>query len=87
MLAGRPATAGWNSVDNRGEIHDHATVPPFAFGEPARCLLPRTYDMLVIGSGEANKYLAWTVAGEGYHTAVVERKLIGGSCPNIACPP
>ncbi len=46
-----------------------------------------SYDILVIGSGEAGKYLAWTMAGEGHRTAVVERKLIGGSCPNIACLP
>jgi pyruvate/2-oxoglutarate dehydrogenase complex dihydrolipoamide dehydrogenase (E3) component len=46
-----------------------------------------SYDVLVIGSGEAGKYLAWTMAGEGHRTAVVERKLIGGSCPNIACLP
>ena len=45
------------------------------------------YDILVIGSGEAGKYLAWTMAGEGHRTAVVERKLIVGSCPNIACLP
>src|SRR5919206_2676467 len=44
-------------------------------------------DILVIGSGEAGKYLAWTMAGEGHRTAVVERKLIGGSCPNITCLP
>src|SRR6201996_3100192 len=46
-----------------------------------------TYDILVIGSGESGKYLAWTMAGAGHRTAVVERKLIGGSCPNIACLP
>jgi len=45
------------------------------------------YDVLVIGSGESGKYLAWTMAGEGHRTAVVERKLVGGSCPNIACLP
>ena len=45
------------------------------------------YDILVIGSGEAGKYLAWTMAGEGSRAAVVERKYIGGSCPNIACLP
>ncbi len=45
------------------------------------------YDILVIGSGEAGKYLAWTMAGEGHRTAVVEWKLIGGSCPNITCLP
>jgi pyruvate/2-oxoglutarate dehydrogenase complex dihydrolipoamide dehydrogenase (E3) component len=46
-----------------------------------------TYDILVIGSGEAGKYLAWTMAGAGHRTAVVERQLIGGSCPTIACLP
>ncbi len=45
------------------------------------------YDFLVIGSGEAGKYLAWTTANEGHRAAVVERKYIGGSCPNIACLP
>ncbi|MEV6056984.1 FAD-dependent oxidoreductase [Streptomyces sp. NPDC052107] len=45
------------------------------------------YDILVIGSGEAGKYLAWTMASERHRSAVVERKLIGGSCPNIACLP
>jgi pyruvate/2-oxoglutarate dehydrogenase complex dihydrolipoamide dehydrogenase (E3) component len=49
--------------------------------------LRENYDILVIGSGEAGKYLAWTTAGEGHRAAVVERKLIGGSCPNIACLP
>jgi pyruvate/2-oxoglutarate dehydrogenase complex dihydrolipoamide dehydrogenase (E3) component len=27
------------------------------------------------------------MAGDGHRTAVVERELIGGSCPNIACLP
>ena len=45
------------------------------------------YDMLVIGSGEAGKHLTWTLAQAGHRTAVVERKYIGGSCPNIACLP
>jgi pyruvate/2-oxoglutarate dehydrogenase complex dihydrolipoamide dehydrogenase (E3) component len=45
------------------------------------------FDVLVIGSGEAGKYLAWTLAKEGRRTALVERKMIGGSCPNVACLP
>ena len=31
--------------------------------------------------------LAWTFAGRGQRVAVVERKYVGGSCPNIACLP
>ena len=46
-----------------------------------------SYDVLVIGSGEAGKYLAWTMAKAGHRTVVVERRYIGGSCPNIACLP
>ena len=45
------------------------------------------YDILVLGSGESGKYLAWTMAGAGYRTAVIEQELIGGSCPNVACLP
>ena len=46
-----------------------------------------SYEILVIGSGEAGKHLTWTMAQAGHRTAVVERKYIGGSCPNIACLP
>src|SRR3984893_8738741 len=42
---------------------------------------------LVLGSGEAGKWTAWTMADEGHRTAMVERKWLGGSCPNIACLP
>lgn len=45
------------------------------------------YDVLVIGSGEAGKYLAWTLSKDGHRTALVEPKLVGGACPNIACLP
>src|ERR1700681_2478396 len=45
------------------------------------------FDILVIGSGEAGKHLTWNMAQAGHRTAVVERKYIGGSCPNIACLP
>ena len=45
------------------------------------------YPNLVIGGGEAGKYLAWTLAKLGQKTVVIERAMIGGSCPNIACLP
>jgi pyruvate/2-oxoglutarate dehydrogenase complex dihydrolipoamide dehydrogenase (E3) component len=45
------------------------------------------YEILVLGSGEAGKWIAWTLAAEGHRTAMVERKWLGGSCPNIACLP
>ena len=48
---------------------------------------PEKYDLVVLGSGEAGKYLAWTLAKEGKRAVVIERKYVGGSCPNIACLP
>jgi len=48
---------------------------------------PERYDVLVLGSGEGGKYLAWHLARSGRRAAVVERKWIGGSCPNINCLP
>jgi pyruvate/2-oxoglutarate dehydrogenase complex dihydrolipoamide dehydrogenase (E3) component len=48
---------------------------------------PEEYDVVVLGSGEAGKYIAWTLAKKGMRAAVIERKYIGGSCPNIACLP
>lgn len=50
-------------------------------------LEPERYDVVVIGSGEGGKYLAWHLAQAGKRTAVVERRWIGGSCPNINCLP
>ena len=48
---------------------------------------PERYEMLVLGSGEGGKFLSWHMARSGHRTAVVERKLIGGSCPNTNCLP
>jgi len=49
--------------------------------------LPEDYDLLILGSGAGSKLLAWTFAGRGQRVAVVERKYVGGACPNIACLP
>jgi pyruvate/2-oxoglutarate dehydrogenase complex dihydrolipoamide dehydrogenase (E3) component len=48
---------------------------------------PEDYELVVLGSGEAGKVLAWTLAKEGMRSVVIERRYIGGSCPNIACLP
>jgi len=45
------------------------------------------YENLIIGSGEGGKYLAWHLARLGQRTAVIERKMVGGSCPNTNCLP
>src|SRR6516165_9136097 len=44
-------------------------------------------EVLVLGSGTGGKLIAWYMAQSGRRTAVVERRWVGGSCPNIACMP
>jgi len=48
---------------------------------------PEQVDVLILGSGGGGKLTAWHMARSGRRTAVVERKWIGGSCPNVACLP
>jgi pyruvate/2-oxoglutarate dehydrogenase complex dihydrolipoamide dehydrogenase (E3) component len=51
--------------------------------------MPQTerFETLVLGGGNGGMYLAWHMARSGRRTAVVERRWIGGSCPNINCLP
>src|ERR1700757_4282271 len=48
---------------------------------------PEEFDLVILGGGTGSTVAAWTFAGEGKRVAVVDRKYIGGSCPNIACLP
>jgi pyruvate/2-oxoglutarate dehydrogenase complex dihydrolipoamide dehydrogenase (E3) component len=55
--------------------------------KPIRKAEPEDYDLVILGGGTGSTVAAWTFAGEGKRVAVVDRKYIGGSCPNIACLP
>jgi pyruvate/2-oxoglutarate dehydrogenase complex dihydrolipoamide dehydrogenase (E3) component len=48
---------------------------------------PEKFETLILGSGQGGKQLAWHLARSGRKTAVVERRWVGGSCPNVACMP
>jgi pyruvate/2-oxoglutarate dehydrogenase complex dihydrolipoamide dehydrogenase (E3) component len=50
-------------------------------------LKPEEYDLVILGGGTGSTVAAWTFAGQGQRVAVIDRKYIGGSCPNIACLP
>ncbi|MBV8550981.1 MAG: FAD-dependent oxidoreductase [Acidobacteriaceae bacterium] len=45
------------------------------------------YTNVIIGSGEGGKYLAWHLATSGQQTVVIDRRWVGGSCPNVNCLP
>ncbi len=55
--------------------------------ESLRKTNPEEYDLVILGGGTGGTVAAWTFAGQGRRVAVIERKYIGGSCPNIACLP
>src|SRR5215831_17529241 len=48
---------------------------------------PEEYDLVILGGGTGATIAAWTFAGQGQRVAAVDRKYVGGSCPNIACLP
>jgi len=45
------------------------------------------FDAIVIGAGQAGPSLAVRLAQSGRRTAIVERKLLGGTCVNVGCIP
>ncbi|MGV8879584.1 MAG: mercuric reductase [Sphingobacteriaceae bacterium] len=47
----------------------------------------KKYDAIIIGSGQAGTPLAKRLARAGYKTALVEKRLIGGTCINDGCTP
>jgi pyruvate/2-oxoglutarate dehydrogenase complex dihydrolipoamide dehydrogenase (E3) component len=45
------------------------------------------FDIVILGSGQGGKLLAWHLGRSGEKVAVVERRWVGGSCPAVACLP
>jgi pyruvate/2-oxoglutarate dehydrogenase complex dihydrolipoamide dehydrogenase (E3) component len=48
---------------------------------------PETFDVVILGSGQGGKLLAWHLGRAGKKVATVERRWVGGSCPAVACMP
>jgi pyruvate/2-oxoglutarate dehydrogenase complex dihydrolipoamide dehydrogenase (E3) component len=49
--------------------------------------LTRTFDAIIIGAGQAGPPLAGRLTAVGQTVAVIERKLVGGTCVNYGCIP
>ena len=49
--------------------------------------MTRTFDAIVIGTGQSGPSLADRMDDEGMKVAVIERKLFGGTCVNVGCVP
>ncbi|MEX1241993.1 MAG: FAD-dependent oxidoreductase, partial [Cyclobacteriaceae bacterium] len=47
----------------------------------------KKYDAIIIGSGQGGTPLAKKLAERGYHTALVEKRWVGGTCVNDGCTP
>jgi pyruvate/2-oxoglutarate dehydrogenase complex dihydrolipoamide dehydrogenase (E3) component len=63
------------------------TVEDVTSAQLPRSVKPEEYDLVILGGGTGSTIAAWTFAGQGQRVAVIDRKYIGGSCPNIACLP
>src|SRR5919201_3195806 len=47
----------------------------------------KTYDAVVIGSGQGGTPLSMALAQAGMRTALIEREHVGGKCVNEGCTP
>jgi len=47
----------------------------------------KSYDAIVVGSGQAGKPLSISLAKAGWRTALIERAHVGGTCINVGCTP
>ena len=45
------------------------------------------YDAIIVGTGQSGPALAGRLNKEGLKTAIMERKLVGGTCVNVGCTP
>ena len=45
------------------------------------------FDAIIIGTGQAGPAMAQRTTQEGLKTAIIERKLFGGTCVNVGCIP
>ena len=45
------------------------------------------YENLVVGAGGSGKFIGWTMGDAGRRTVMIERRALGGACPNVACLP
>ena len=45
------------------------------------------FDAIIIGTGQAGPSLAQRMTREGMKTAIIERKLFGGTCVNVGWIP
>lgn len=62
-------------------------IPTSATQQTQASTPAKTYDAVVIGSGQSGGPLASALANAGQRVAVVERGHVGGSCINYGCTP
>jgi glycine/D-amino acid oxidase-like deaminating enzyme len=49
--------------------------------------MTETFDVIIVGAGQAGPPLAGCLTAQGQKVAVIERQLFGGTCVNFGCIP
>src|SRR4029434_5372597 len=65
------------------QLSPHRTVGLTAYNRRVK----ESYDVIIIGTGQAGPALAVRMAGAGQRVAIIERSRFGGTCVNTGCIP
>jgi len=85
MRAAEPPPRGDDTlVDDRAERERMDNVRPADWRNPVPA---QRYDLVVIGAGTTGLVAARSAAANGAKVALIERRLLGGTCLNIGCVP
>lgn len=79
----------WYNNHARGIIYltDKFAILFIYFLQHPKAIAMKTFDAVIIGAGQAGVPLAKKLAAAGWHTALVEKKYVGGTCVNTGCTP
>jgi hypothetical protein len=87
LSAATSSGQGWWQGPAAGIFQSHSLRTRLRSGRDSDCdviLMIKTFDAIVIGAGQAGPSLAGRLTGAGMSVALIERKLIGGTCVNVA---
>src|SRR6185436_462141 len=82
---GRACGGGHGQLQDSGKQNGAHRRKSSAYHIASWSKMPERFDAIVIGAGQAGPPLCARLDQQGLKTAIIERKLLGGTCVNVGC--